>query len=262
MPGPTPTPNHDLSDPDLMHDMAGGDESALGAFYDRHSGLVFSVALRVLHDRGRAEEVLTDVFHEVFQRAPTFDATRGSPLTFLMTIARSRAIDRLRSQGRGPASKPADLSVVEPMAGTAPDPHESAMASERVGRIRRALSRLAPNQREAIEGAFYDGLTHRELAEQLSRPLGTVKSDIRRGLIRLRDWLGGEVERLVNPRPKQGSPDDADELQAGPPDELPDPSQSRPPTARFADAGPEIAPPDDDPFASPTAGGGGSSAIF
>ncbi len=268
--GARAAPDASLSDPDLMRDMAGGDESALGAFYDRHSGLVFAVALRVLHDRGRAEEVLVDVFHEVYNRAATFDADRGSPLTFLMTIARSRSIDRLRAQGKGPASKPADLALVEPMAGDAPDPPAHAMAAERVGRIRRALDRLAPNQRDAIEGAFYDGLTHRELSDKLRRPLGTVKSDIRRGLIRLRDWLAGEIDGLIHPDPRDPPADSEPESD---PESDPRPTgQTLPPAARFADAGPKIAPrsdndedeqdDEDDPFASPTAGGKGSDAIF
>ena len=197
------------ADADLVRAMADGDEDALASFYDRHRGLVFAVALRVLHDRGRAEEVLVDVFHELYNRAPQFDPQRGNPLTFLMMIARSRSIDRLRATGRGPASRPGDLSLMPPTADGSPGPAQHAAAGERAGRIRRAIGRLTDNQREAIEGAFYGGLTHRELAEALRRPLGTIKSDIRRGLIRLRDWLAGEVDDLGPGDLSAEAPDDS-----------------------------------------------------
>ena len=161
----------------LMTGLAEGDTTALQALYDRHAGQVMVLCLRILRDRARAEEVVGDVFWELWDRADRYRPDRGAPIAYVMTLARSRAIDRLRSR----AATHRDAG-----------PFESAAASELSVRIRRALSGLSDAERRAVEMSFFDGLSHGEIADALREPLGTVKSRIRQGLLRLRDVLAGE----------------------------------------------------------------------
>jgi RNA polymerase sigma-70 factor (ECF subfamily) len=164
----------------------------LERLYDRHSPLVLAVCRRVLKDAAEAEDVLTAVFFELWSKADRFDASRGSPLTYLMTLARSRAIDRRRSRAARPVALSSDNRAAEnaaAMASTAPSPLQSSDINEQRQRIRAALAELEPAQREAIECSFYEGLSHSEIAEKLQKPLGTVKTYIRQGLIRLRDRI-------------------------------------------------------------------------
>lgn len=179
----------------LMEAIAARDPNALRALYDRHSPLVFALCLRVLRDRAAAEELLGDVFLEVWQRSARYDATRGNPVAYLVMLARSRAIDRKRAR---PKDQPAALDAEAfGLAGGDAPPSDSVVTAERKAIIARALDELDPVQRQAIECAFYDGLSHSEIADKLDRPLGTVKTWIRQGLIRLRDVLrtvnGGTV---------------------------------------------------------------------
>jgi RNA polymerase sigma-70 factor (ECF subfamily) len=172
----------------LMAGIAARDRSAFERLYDRHSPLVLALCDRVLHDRAEAEDVTVDVFYEVWDRADRYDPKRGSPLTYLTTLARSRAIDRKRSKRKAQPS--VDLDTTEPViAPTADSPERGAVADENTALVKRALLSLDPAQRQVIECAFYDGLTHTEIAEKLGKPLGTVKTWIRQGLIRLRDSL-------------------------------------------------------------------------
>jgi len=176
----------------LMQAIAAGDRAALERLYDRHSPLVLAVSRRVLKDAAEAEDVLTTVFFEVWSRADRFDASRGSPLSYLTTLARSRAIDRRRSRAARPVALSSENSAAEnaaAMASTAPTPLQSSDINEQRQRIRAALAELEPAQREAIECSFYEGLSHSEIAEKLQKPLGTVKTYIRQGLIRLRDRI-------------------------------------------------------------------------
>lgn len=175
-----------------MQAIAAGDRAALERLYDRHSPLVLAVSRRVLKDAAEAEDVLTTVFFEVWSRADRFDASRGSPLSYLTTLARSRAIDRRRSRAARPVALSSENSAAEnaaAMASTAPTPLQSSDINEQRQRIRAALAELEPAQREAIECSFYEGLSHSEIAEKLQKPLGTVKTYIRQGLIRLRDRI-------------------------------------------------------------------------
>jgi RNA polymerase sigma-70 factor (ECF subfamily) len=189
----------------LMDAIANRDPDALSALYDRHSPSLLALCLRVLRDRGSAEELLVEIFQEVWQHATRYDATRGAPGAYLMTLARSRSIDRLRSQARRRAAAPVggvgvagedrqSGAVTEP-ADAAAGPLERVLADERGKTVKAALSQLDPLQREAIEIAFYEGLSHTEVAERLDKPLGTVKSNIRRGLLKLRDILVKEGGR-------------------------------------------------------------------
>jgi RNA polymerase sigma-70 factor (ECF subfamily) len=183
---------HDLK---LMQGVAARDSAALRALYDRYSGLVYTLGLRILRDRADAEELLVDVFWEIWSRGDRFDASRGTPLTYLMTLTRSRAIDRTRGRGK---MRPLSLQSEEsPEPAGAGSPTDDALGAERRDVIRQAIGQLEPQQRQAIECSFYDGLSHSEIADKLGKPLGTVKTYIRQGLIRLRESLrtayGGAV---------------------------------------------------------------------
>jgi RNA polymerase sigma-70 factor (ECF subfamily) len=172
----------------LMAGIAARDRSAFERLYDRHSPLVLALCDRVLHDRAEAEDVMVDVFYELWDRADRYDPARGNPLTYLTTLARSRAIDRKRSRAK--AQPPVDLDMTEPVtAPTADSPERGAVADEDRALVKRALLSLDPTQRQVIECAFYEGLTHTEIAEKLGKPLGTVKTWIRQGIIRLREGL-------------------------------------------------------------------------
>lgn len=171
----------------LMEGIAARDASALQRMYDKHSPLVLALCVRVLHDRAEAEDVLVDVFWELWDRVDRYDPRRGSPLTYLTTLARSRAIDRRRAKGR---IHPVDLDTTSPAtAPLADSPETGVVADENAVLVKQALLGLEPAQRQAIECAFYDGLSHTEIAEKLGKPLGTVKTYIRQGLIRLRQSL-------------------------------------------------------------------------
>lgn len=177
-------------DYDLMRRIELRDSVALGLIYDRYGGLVFTLALRILRDRGEAEELVEDVFIELWRRAERYDPGRGAPMTYLVTLVRSRAIDRrcsLALRNRGMESA---VGVDAPAAVV--DPPSAAAISENATRVQAALAQLDFEYRQAVELAFFDGLTHTQIAEKLNKPLGTVKTYIRQGLIRLRDCLRKE----------------------------------------------------------------------
>jgi len=163
----------------LVSAMRSGDENALGQLYDRYSSLVYSVALRVLGDTGAAEDILQEVFMQLWRNPGVFDSSRGNLGAWLAVIARNRAIDGLRK--RRPETDIADVVVsVEPdMAGDA----ERARAMEKV---RGVLGTMPAAQRSALELAYFEGLTHSEIAAKTGEPLGTIKTRIRTGLLALR----------------------------------------------------------------------------
>ncbi|HZN54816.1 MAG TPA: sigma-70 family RNA polymerase sigma factor [Candidatus Polarisedimenticolaceae bacterium] len=170
----------------LMDAIAGRDQGALAALYDRHSGVVLGACLRILRDRGEAEEVTGDVFIEVWDRASRYDPARGHPVAYLLNLARSRAIDRLRSQGRR------TRLFVEPEPrerASDDDPLVDSMTAQMRAHLDRALAALAPGQKRALELAYFDGMSHSEIASALGEPLGTVKTRIRQGLLRMRETL-------------------------------------------------------------------------
>jgi RNA polymerase sigma-70 factor, ECF subfamily len=178
-------------DPDLTRliaSVAGGDQAAFASLYDALSPVVFGVVRRVLRDPAQAEEVTQEVFVEIWRQAARFDATRGSVRTWAVTIAHRRAVDRVRSEQ---AHRDRQLSVGA-VAADAPDsPEDEAVDVEDRQRARAAMAQLPSAQRQALELAFYDGLTHVQIAERLDVALGTVKTRIRDGLIRLRLNMGG-----------------------------------------------------------------------
>jgi RNA polymerase sigma-70 factor (ECF subfamily) len=163
----------------LVSALRAGDQNAMGLLYDRYSSLVYSVALRVLGDTGAAEDVLQEVFMQLWRNPGVFDSSRGNLGAWLAVIARNRAIDALRK--RRPETDIADVVVsVEPdMAGDA----ERARAMEKV---RGVLGTMPAAQRSALEMAYFEGLTHSEIAAKTGEPLGTIKTRIRTGLLALR----------------------------------------------------------------------------
>lgn len=176
--------------PDPLHGLlpriAEGDQAALRSLFDATRRRTFGTLLRMLGEREEAEDVLVDVYTHVWKRAGHYDPERGSPGLWLFTIARSRAIDRLRSRGVHGAERLDDLD--ELIAGD-PTPREAAETQERAARVRAALLSLPEEQRRAVVAAFFLGQTHTEIARRSGEPLGTVKSRIRAALARLRDAL-------------------------------------------------------------------------
>ena len=165
------------------------DQAALAALYDSTNRLIYGLILRVLGDSSTAEEVLLDVYTQVWRQAASYDTGRGSPLAWLTTIARSRAIDRLRS-GWQDQHRKEPLDLLTDRETSAANPEEMTVASERQRFVRSALISLSPEQREVIELAYYGGLSHSEIAARLNQPLGTVKTRTRLGMIKLREALG------------------------------------------------------------------------
>ena len=169
-----------------MARIAAGDRAALRALYEATSAKLFGVCLRILSDREESEDVLQDVYVTVWRRADRFDAARASVTTWISTIARNRAIDRLRA--RGPLAKADPVEDLE-IADDQPGAEARLAAGEDARRLAGCLGELDPRTREVIRTAFFEGVTYEALARRLETPLGTVKSWIRRGLARLKGCL-------------------------------------------------------------------------
>lgn len=172
----------------LLRRIAAHDRQALAEFYDLIAGPLFSTATRILGDSHEAEEVVQDVFLQIWEKAATFDAALGSPFTWAMRITRNRSIDRLRSRQR--RTKLA-VQFQENLEITTNSPAAAELGEEAVVQIRSTVGSLPADQRRVIEMAFFSGLTHVEIAEALGEPLGTVKARIRRGMLKLRESLQG-----------------------------------------------------------------------
>lgn len=182
------------TDLEVLHAIAGGDEQALSTLYDRYRLILFGLILRILHSQQEAEDVLQEVFLQVWRRASDFDETRGRPFTWLVTLARSRAIDRLRSLGsRERTAQEAARNVPDSISDAADD----AFKSEQGEIVRNALRELPDEQRRTLLLAYFEGLTQSEIAERLNTPLGTVKTRMRSGMIKLREILGERVRDLL-----------------------------------------------------------------
>ena len=172
----------------LLRQSALGDEAAFARLYDATAARVHGLVLRVVRDRAQAEEVTQEAFLEVWRTAPRFDPDKGSALSWLMTIGHRKAVDRVRS---AEASTRRDTTYHRQ---NPPVEHdvtaEAAQASMEARRVRGALEALTPVQRQALELAYFGGYTHTEVATMLDLPVGTAKTRIRDGLIRLRDTMG------------------------------------------------------------------------
>ena len=182
-----------VSDVELLHAVAGGDEEALARLYDRYRLILFGLLLRILGSREEAEDVLQDVFIQVWRRARDFDEKRGKPFTWLVTLARSRAIDRLRLLG---ARNRLAESVAKDQVDEVSDALSETIHSGQREIVQLALAELPAEQKEALVLAYYDGLTQSEIASQLGTPLGTIKTRMRSGMMKLRTLLGTQLDNL------------------------------------------------------------------
>jgi RNA polymerase sigma-70 factor, ECF subfamily len=170
------------SDHDLIGRTAARDRAAFAALYDRYAPRAFGLILRIMRNRTDAEDVLQETFLQVWNQAARFDPNRSAPDVWLLLIARSRAVDRLRK--RRVATKE---ELPDPA--TRDEPDDGLIRREDAEQLRSALEQLPPEQRDLIRRAFFGGLTHEQIATELNIPLGTVKTRIRLGMTRLRDRL-------------------------------------------------------------------------
>lgn len=178
----------------LFAEIRKGDESALERLYDRHSAAVLGLCTRILGNQSDAEETLVEIFQEIWDRAERFDPDRASPAAYLMTVARSRAIDHLRARNRRSRLLvvPSNDGLLDNQpcgSSSGRSPLEQALSNEVRQQVRQAMLELNPDQRRAIELSFFHGLTQAEIADHLDTPLGTVKTRIRLGLIRIRNAM-------------------------------------------------------------------------
>ena len=174
---------------DLLRRIAAQDREALAQFYDQNAGIIYSTALRMLGDTSEAEEVVQDVFVQIWTKAGSYNAKLGKPFHWTLGIARNRSIDRLRSRQR--RNKVFQETTEEIFtAAVAPEMDSPALlGTDEAATIQSAVKNLPPDQRQAVEMAFFRGLTHAEISETLNEPLGTVKARIRRGMLKLRETL-------------------------------------------------------------------------
>ncbi|MEO5718943.1 MAG: sigma-70 family RNA polymerase sigma factor [Chthoniobacterales bacterium] len=188
---PVRLPNEE--DAALIGLMRSGDERAFTTFYDRFAPGLFSMIYAILHDQKESEDVLQEAFVQMWKRTATYDATRSSLFTWAVMISRHKAIDRLRSRQRQTRLSEAVANESDPLAVSAPSEQadNALVRTDERERVRAALTQLGDDQREAIDLAFFGGLTQTQISERLGAPLGTVKARIRRGLLALREVLGG-----------------------------------------------------------------------
>ena len=188
-------PPRDTRQAELIGGAAAGDQRALAELFDSTSRAVYGLLLRILSDPGVAEEVLLDVYAQAWRQAGTYNAERGTPLAWLTTIARSRALDRLR-RTRRERGRAEPLDAVAELPSTGASAEEDINERERGALVRAALAALPAEQREVIELAYYRGLSHSEIAAARGLPLGTVKTRTRLGLARLRETLRSAYEGI------------------------------------------------------------------
>lgn len=175
-------------DATLLSRLLQKDVSAFEQLYDRHSRLVYGLVLRILQQASTSEEVVQDVFLQLWRNAEQYDSSRGPFVPWLCTVARNRALDQLRLKSerqRRREDQPDEL----PPAVVAPDYEKAFDEKRRAERVRSLMASLTPQQKKAIELAYFEGLSHSEIAAALKEPLGTVKSWIRNGLLRLKEGL-------------------------------------------------------------------------
>jgi RNA polymerase sigma factor (sigma-70 family) len=200
--------SHDLSR--LLARASLGDRAAFATLYERTSSHLFAVVLRINRDRAQAEDILQEVYVNVWRAASSFDAAQSQPLTWLTSIARNRAIDSLRRGQTQPQLRTTsgslegrdseDDDVYDTVADDAPGPLDLLSRASESRALAACMDKLSALQRQSVALAFYQGLSHAEVAEQLRQPLGTVKSWVRRALMILKGCLQGAVQRETAPR--------------------------------------------------------------
>lgn len=174
----------------LIQKIGMGDRASFEEFFNRFSGLIYSTAFKVVNSEADAQDITQDVFFMIWEKAPRYDPERGKPLTWALTIARNKAIDRLRSLQRRNRLHDEALEETETNLGDRHHGFEELEAAEKGQIVLNAVMKLNKEQREAIELAYFKGLTQQEIAVQLHQPLGTVKARIRRGVLRLKKIIG------------------------------------------------------------------------
>jgi RNA polymerase sigma-70 factor, ECF subfamily len=185
----TPTDSREVSpDEELVRSLLRQDVNAFEQLYDRHSRAVYSLVLRILQHASTAEEVVQDIFLQLWRNASRYDAARGPFLPWLLTLARNRSLDRLRLRSERQRRREEQSDELPPVS-SAPDYEKSLDEKRQAERVRSLMASLNPKQRRAIELAYFEDLSHSEIAEALKEPLGTVKSWIRNGLLRLKEGL-------------------------------------------------------------------------
>ncbi|MEM8874638.1 MAG: sigma-70 family RNA polymerase sigma factor [Planctomycetota bacterium] len=191
-----------------MKRVADGDANAMRALFERHAPSMLGIAARLLHDRHDAEELVNEVFLELWQKADQFTQDRGSVQTYLLLLTRSRSIDRIRSMNRKSAGgdhivqRLPDASVVD----VGDSPHASAERTELRSIVKSELADLPEQQRHLLDLAFFGGMTHKQIAERVNEPLGTIKGRLRRAMLHLRDRLHARL----NPGETRSSDGDSD----------------------------------------------------
>jgi RNA polymerase sigma-70 factor (ECF subfamily) len=184
-----PTANREVSpDATLVHKVLQRDVGAFEQLYDRHSGAVYGLVLRILLQAGTAEEVVQDVFLQLWRNAAQYDSARGPFVPWLFTLARNRALDTLRLKSERQRRREVQTEELPPVS-SAPEYEKQLDEKRRAERVRALMGSLHPQQKKAIELAYFEGLSHTEIAESLKEPLGTVKSWIRNGLLRMKEEL-------------------------------------------------------------------------
>jgi len=169
--------------------MASKDANALDAFYTRYNRLAFGLIFRIVGNRSDAEDVLTEVFWQVWQQSPRYDASRGKPVAWLLTIARTRAIDCLRSSSRQQLKTEEFDTQKDPLPASLHREPDSFVLADTRQAVQEALETLPEQQRIPLEMAYFQGMSHTEIASALGQPLGTVKDRIRTGMLHLRKRL-------------------------------------------------------------------------
>ena len=187
-------PNEDWGE--WVREAANGDQAALARLYDSTNRMVYGLILRIVSNPHTAEEVLLDVYLQIWRKAETYAASKGTVLAWLFTIARSRAIDALRSRASRESGQQDSLDAVTTAVDRAPTPEENSAIAQRRQYVQQCLAEIPVEQREAIELAYFRGLSHSEIAETLKQPLGTIKTRVRLGMARLRESLRRYQEQL------------------------------------------------------------------
>jgi RNA polymerase sigma-70 factor, ECF subfamily len=179
---------------ELLRRIGQGDRRSFEELYDRFSGVLFSTAIRVLNNQAAAEDVLQDVFIQIWEKAPLYNSAIGKPLTWAVTLTRNKAIDRLRSTQRRIRLQD-DVQRESAIFEQSDDRNsfDGVVSAEMSKLVREAIQKLSKDQRQVIELAFFSSMTHAEIAERLHEPLGTIKARIRRAMIKLREMISPEL---------------------------------------------------------------------
>ncbi|HUI64981.1 MAG TPA: sigma-70 family RNA polymerase sigma factor [Bacteroidota bacterium] len=179
----------------LMLKISERDQAAFAALYDRYSAIVYTLILRIVKTSDNAEDILQEVFLQLWNKATLFSESRGSVYTWLISMARNKAIDHIRSRDRSPQESSIDAAIALPVSEYLADPLHAAISAEHERYMKDGLAQLTSQQREIIELSYYEGYTQTQIAERMAVPLGTVKTWMRQGMLKLRTYL---KERLTS----------------------------------------------------------------